>query len=354
MYLVTPVDWLSKLRYLLQVLAFALAISAIQFAFQPDTPYDIPMRYSLCIAVCTWAIIDFGRHYFASSAETGWPLGWQGVALSMGGIVVGYVLGTLLADIWCGWPGMSFAVPGHGQLRVSILITAIAGVAGTYYFYSVNKSAYLLAQMRQATQQAAESRLKLLESQLEPHMVFNTLANLRALIGVDSQRAQTMLDHLIAYLRATLGASQTNTHTLAQEFDRLRDYLELMAVRMGPRLQYTLSLSDTLCQHPVPPLLLQPLVENCIIHGLEPKVEGGSITVAARRDGNMVRLDVLDTGLGFVLTQGTPPGTTPGKGFGLRQVRERLATLYGGDAAMTFIADDAGGTRASVTFPFNP
>jgi hypothetical protein len=90
-----------------------------------------------------------------------------------------------------------------------------------------------------------------------------------------------MLDHLIAYLRATLGASRATLHPLADEFARLRDYLELMAVRMGPRLAYTLDLPEALREVPVPPLLLQPLVENAIRHGLEPQVAGGHITVRA-------------------------------------------------------------------------
>src|SRR5258706_5522010 len=140
----------------------------------------------------------------------------------------------------------------------------MAGIAGSYYFYSINKSAYLQRKMAEAHKHASEARLKLLETQLEPHMLFNTLANLRALIAVDPQRAQTMLDHMISYLRATLSASRTATHSLQAEFERLRDYLELMTIRMGPRLAYSLELPPDLAQHPVPALLLQPLVENSI------------------------------------------------------------------------------------------
>jgi sensor histidine kinase YesM len=132
-----------------------------------------------------------------------------------------------------------------------------------------------------------------------------------------------MLDRMIAYLRATLGASRNSSHSLQAEFDRLRDYLELMAVRMGPRLRYALELPPELATLPVPTLLLQPLVENSIKHGLEPKVEGGTITVRARRDGTMLVLDVTDTGVGFDLA------APSGGGFGLAQVRERLATAYG-------------------------
>jgi LytS/YehU family sensor histidine kinase len=199
--------------------------------------------------------------------------------------------------------------------------------------------------MGEERRHADEARLKLLETQLEPHMLFNTLANLRALIGVDPVRAQGMLDHMIAYLRATLSASRTATHSLQAEFDRLQDYLELMGIRMGPRLAFTLDLPPDLAQHPVPALLLQPLVENSIQHGLEPKVEGGRITVSARREGEQLVLEVADTGVG------PSDASEGGKGFGMTQVRERLATLHGTAASIDFCAAPQGGACTSIRLP---
>ena len=157
------------------------------------------------------------------------------------------------------------------------------------------------------------------------------------------------------YLRATLRAARTDSggteHTLADEFARLRDYLELMAVRMGVRLSFSLHLPDALAQHPVAPLLLQPLVENAIYHGLEPKLQGGSITVHASQTGGTITLEVVDTGMGFDTTTLAHPAT-PGRGYGLSHVRERLSTLYGTAGTINFIAEYASGTRASITFPF--
>ena len=331
----------------MQVLAFCLAIATIQYAFLPDRPYGPPVVYSLLIGTITWATIDLGRDLFPSSAETGWPRGLEGLGLVIGGIVAGYVLGSWIANKLClyyAWypPGTS---SNSTEQRTSILITALAGITGTFYFYSVNKGAYLERKMAEANQQANEARLKVLETQLEPHMLFNTLANLRVLIATDPPRAQQMLDHMIAYLRATLNASRATTHTLQVEFDRLRDYLELMTVRMGPRLAYTLDLPPELAQQPVPALLLQPLVENSIQHGLEPKVEGGRVTVSARRDGDVLVLQVADTGVG------TSGATGSAKGFGLTQVRERLATLYGDRAAIDFVAEEARGACTTARFP---
>ena len=344
------IDWIDKLRRLLQTIAFCLAISAIQYAFQPEKPYDIAARYSLAIGILTWALIDFGRHLFTSSEDTGWPAGMAGVVLPVAGIVLGYLGGTLLADWWCGIS--SWDERGRAQLRISIGITLLAGVAAIYYFYINGKSAWLQAKVNEVRSQASEAQLKLLETQLEPHMLFNTLANLRVLIGTDPARAQEMLDRMIAYLRATLSASRSTQHPLENEFDRLRDYLELMAVRMGPRLAYTLDLPDALRSVPVPPLLLQPLVENAIRHGLEPQVEGGHITVRASTrpgdSGPQLVLEVIDTGVG--LPEQLPP-PSPGQSFGLAQARERLATLHGNAGTLELIAENTGGTRANVIFP---
>jgi two-component sensor histidine kinase len=345
------IDWVAKLRHMLQTMAFCLAVATIQYGFQPERPYGPNVVYSLFIGTIIWVVVDLGRHLFPSSAETGWPQGLAGIALVVGGITTGYLLGTTIATKLCVYYGWFPAGPpdtSGSQWRTSVLITALAGLAGIFYFYTKGKSAYLERKMGEATQHANEARLKLLESQLEPHMLFNTLANLRALIGTDPHRAQQMLDHMIAYLRATLNGSRTTTHTLQAEFDRLRDYLELMAIRMGPRLAFSLQLPPELADHPVPALLLQPLVENSIQHGLEPKVEGGRVTVNARREGDQLVLEVVDTGVGT----STPPNA--GTGFGMSQVRERLATLHGPAASFDFEGEPGGGSRTTLRFPLQP
>ncbi len=341
------IDWVGKLQNLLQVMAFCLAVATIQYGFQPERPYAPGVLTSLLTGITIWAIVDLGGHLFPSSAETGWPQGLAGFALPVVGIAAGFLLGTVATDSFCvslGWYGPGIP-KGTDRWRSAILITTLAGIAGTYYFYSANKRAYLERKMGEARRHADEARLKLLETQLEPHMLFNTLANLRALIGTDPRQAQEMLDHMIAYLRATLNGSRATTHSLEAEFERLRDYLELMSIRMGPRLQYSLQLPPELARHPVPTLLLQPLVENSIQHGLEPKVEGGRVTVSASRENGHLVLEVADTGVG-------PSGAAPaGNGFGMNQVRERLGTLHGAAAGVDFAAATGGGSRTTLRLP---
>ncbi|AMO21993.1 hypothetical protein GCM10027034_22680 [Ramlibacter solisilvae] len=341
------INWINKLQNLLQTAAFCLAVATIQFAFMPNSAYMPSVMYSLAIGLSIWAMIDLGRHLFPSAIETGWPQGMTGLLLPVAAIVAGFFTGSYLGDLICRTFSLYTGPPVDraAEFRISFLITLIAGVVGSYYFYSINKSHYLQRKMGEARKHADEARLKLLETQLEPHMLFNTLANLRALIGVDPQRAQEMLDHMIAYLRATLDASRATTHPLQAEFDRLRDYLELMAIRMGPRLGYEMALPKALAQTRVPALLLQPLVENSIKHGLEPKVGGGQIMICACTSGDLLVLEVADTGAGE--GQGA---STAGAGFGLTQVRERLAALYGERASLEF-RTDGDGAHARITLP---
>ncbi len=339
------IDWIAKASHLLQTLAFCLAAAAIQYASRPERAYEVPLVYSLAIGCSIWFLIDFGRHLFVSSGSIGWPQGHGAWLLPLSSVAAGFLLGTAAGDAWFGWS--SWSDVGLRTLPTSLLITALAGTAASYFFYSRTQRSYLAVRMAEAGEQATQARLKMLETQLEPHMLFNTLANLQALIDTDPARAQVMLEHLIAYLRATLGASRTSTHSLQAEFDRLRDYLELMAIRMGTRLSFELQLPPALANQPVPTLLLQPLVENAIRHGLEPKVQGGRITVRALRAGTVLTLEVADTGVG--LTQPQPAHD----GFGMAQVRERLATRYGDAALLSTAPGPGSGLVVSVQLPMH-
>ena len=304
----------------------------------------INMLYSQCIGLCIWAGIDGGRFLLDPS---GWPGAWRMTALVVVAVLAGYFLGSLVSNLLLGREALKGLAGLPTATYGFLLMSLAAGGFGAYFFTSREQLARARLAEQAAQRQASEARLRLLETQLEPHMLFNTLANLRALIGTDTARATAMLDRLNDYLRATLIASRTDAlsgrHTLADEFARLRDYLELMAVRMGPRLRYTLELPEALSAQPVPPLLLQPLVENCIRHGLEPSLQGGEIRVAARQGAGGLELEVSDTGVGC--------GPEPEPGFGLSQVRERIATAYAGQARMDWHSQPGGGTRALLTLP---
>ncbi len=344
----TSIELRPLLRHGLLSALFCCAI-ALALTLAGHGPWDVQLVYSLAIGLVSWLVIDLGRMLLTGADCTGWPHGWRGLALIAVGTLAGFGVGGLVGDAYS---GASQALWHHRAGPATLVITVVAGIAISFFFYSRTKAEHLQRHMAQAQHEATQARLKLLETQLEPHMLFNTLANLRVLVASDPARAQAMLDHLIAYLRATLSASRATLHPLADEMDRLRDYLELMAVRMGPRLAYALEVPEALHAIPVPPLLLQPLVENAIRHGLEPQVEGGRITVRACTDANQrLVLEVCDTGAG--LAAGAPAtSSAPGRSFGLAQVRERLSTLYGDQGTIELIAQPAGGTCARVQFPY--
>ena len=312
--------------------------------------------YSTAIGTCCWFFIDGGRLLIArqlTHRETTptyrsarWPgPGWM-LACILAGTALGYTLGTAVGDAVTGINTASLL-----QDRAAIAISGVVAVAATWYFYATERLRAEQAATEAARRQAAESQLMLLQSQLEPHMLFNTLANLRVLITLDPPRAQAMLDHLIAYLRATLGASRAQMHPLSAEFDRLADYLALMALRMGPRLQVQLNLPEALRGVPVPPLLLQALVENSIRHGLEPKVDGGRIEVSAEQRGQRLCLAVHDTGVGLTATG--PASADGASHYGTQHVAARLATLYGRQARFSLgpAPSAEGGVLAEVDLP---
>lgn len=339
----------SLQRHAPWVLLLCMAIASLRSVLVPSHWLQ-NLWVSLAIGLPTWLVIDAGRLWLCRHHPTPWPAGWRGPALVLAGMCAGLLVGDVALRL----------VTGQALLRMSnwgstLVLALMANGTAISMFYLGGKARMLEVQKAAAERDAAETKLKLLESQLEPHMLFNTLANLRVLIAADPARALTMLDHLNAYLRATLGAARQPWHALETEFARLQDYLALMAVRMGPRLTVDLQLPTELATLPVPPLLLQPLVENAIRHGLEPQASAGHITVQARQLGEdakaRLQLQVIDNGVGLPTDYSLPDGS--GRHFGLQQVRERLSTLYGDAATLKLRADNAGGTCVTITFPLH-
>jgi signal transduction histidine kinase len=197
----------------------------------------------------------------------------------------------------------------------------------------------------------AEARLRALQAQIEPHFLYNTLANVVGLIGTQPARAQHMLERFIDYLRASLAASRGDQATLASEAVLLAAYLDVLAVRMGDRLRYRIDLPDDLRAFAIAPMLLQPVVENAITHGLEPKVEGGEIAISARALGDHVCVEISDTGAGLA-GQGAA-SRKPGGGVGLSNLRERLRSLYGGSARVELLENQPCGMTVRLMLPLN-
>jgi hypothetical protein len=205
--------------------------------------------------------------------------------------------------------------------------------------------AELEAAAARSDKELATAELKTLRAQVEPHFLYNTLSNVVSLIDREPATAKHMTERLIGYLRHTLDASRRDDATVGDELNIIADYLEILRLRMGERLWYVIDANDAARALPLSPMLLQPLVENAIKHGLEPKIEGGRITVSAAIQERVLQIRVEDTGLGFGVAT-----DTAGSGSGLTNVRARLKALYG-DAAKLTIEQPEQGTRICISLP---
>ncbi len=317
---------------------------------------DFPANlvFSLCIGMIAFVLIDGIRlKLMANQRLRRWHFF---VPLTLVSAVVAQFGGTILACLLLGIrpPTMASMISGRSSSMLILTVLATAGITMVF----VNRERALVAEAAMAQEkaraeaverQALQTQLQLLQAQIEPHMLFNTLANLQGMIAIDPVGAQHMLDQLIQYLRATLSSSRARTTTLAQDFALMDAYLGLMSVRMGSRLSFTLTLPQALGAIALPPMLLQTLVENAIIHGLEPKIDGGHVSVAASRDGDLLTLTVCDTGLGL-----SSNCATAGTRLGVANTRERLRAIYGERAAFSLEPNSPCGAMARLTLPVQP
>lgn len=193
----------------------------------------------------------------------------------------------------------------------------------------------------------AEARLQALQAQLNPHFLFNTLNSISTLMHRDVEAADRMIVRLSELLRLALGSAGAQEVPLRDELEFLRRYLELEQIRFGPRLVVDFRVDPDTLDLAVPNLLLQPLVENALKHGLAPRKAGGRIEISARRDGDRLRLAVVDNGAG-------PGPHTRGSGLGLANTRARLEHLYGAQQEFEFGPRPEGGFAVRITLPARP
>ncbi len=212
------------------------------------------------------------------------------------------------------------------------------------------KNASEVAEQESLRRQLLEARVQTMQAQVEPHFLFNTLASVDYLIETDPARASTMQKNLIQYLRASMPQMRNAATQLGREVDLCSAFLEILKVRMEERLRVMIAVPEGLRSADFPPMMLQSMVENAIKHGLEPKADGGDLSLVAEIVDGDLHVTVADTGLGFS-EAGAP---TSGGGVGLSNIRERLQLLYGGRGRLEITPNQPSGTRVSIIVPYQP
>ncbi|QPF75586.1 sensor histidine kinase [Roseateles sp. DAIF2] len=314
----TGLDWLfSALRYTRQTtitgLALLLAVALVEaWLARPGRRWAIPLR---SLAIVSGAMAGmFGRHLMARTDDPSAEWKWS------------WALSTTL--LWTLLGGVAYALlltaRAERQTRQQLLATA----------------------RRHETLQAQqlEAQLSALNAQIEPHFLFNTLANVKRLYETAPERGRDMLVSLIAYLRAALPSMRRSESTLGQELELVRSYLTILQMRMGERLAFEIEAEPALLSARLPPMVLPTLVENAIKHGLSPLPEGGRIHISAQqRSADELAVEVRDNGQGFAASGGS--------GVGLANTRARLAALFGPRAALELEAAEPRGVVARVRLP---
>lgn len=265
------------------------------------------------------------------------------LASVVGTMLVVLVKGRSLSDTFTEWEGFS-------RFSITAMFGVIFGGLVTAYLIFSERDAQARAALHKAeaeksgiARRMAEAQLALMQAQVEPHFLFNTLANVRYLVENEPANALRMLDHLIEYLKAALPQMREGASTLGKEIEFVRAYLNIQQIRMGERLRFEFSVPEALLARAFPPAMAITLVENAIRHGLEPCCDCADVMVSAAVEGGQLRFTVADTGAGMK--------AETGRGIGLVNLRTRLSEMYGDRGKLTVEDNTPSGVRASIEIP---
>ncbi|HEY2629356.1 MAG TPA: histidine kinase [Usitatibacter sp.] len=329
-------------------LILVACVTAASLALHYIWPPAWPSQAFTAVVIDLWLIPAVAVPWVVYRRYKVIPWGWTAIFVSYS--IAGGAVGASVAALqsWNTWGEYTF-----GWLPKTLFLGVLAGVSFAMIGTAISRvrlgeAARRSAQLAEENErerrarQAVQAELKMLQAQVEPHFLFNTLANVRHLMQSGSPQAVPMLDHLIHYLRTALPDIRSDSTTLGREVELARAYLEIMRMRMGGELVVTVDLPAELAGQAFPPLMLMTLVENAVKHGIVPKGRG-ELRIGARREGDRIDVEVRDDGRGL--------GGALGQGLGLTNVRERLRALYGDSARLVLESTDSGGTVARLEIP---
>lgn len=332
-----PTLFKSFPRALATAIAFNTGIAALLFVAGNGVDFRNNFIYSQCIGMSVFLVnaLIFPRIYSRITRL---------VVLSIsvpGSIALGLTLAFWLSGMGS-W---------HSPFVLnSMLIGLFFSIIGSIAFFLSERIQTLDHEVRRRKLQQMEiekreieANLRMLQAQIEPHFLFNTLANVSSLIEIDPLRARELLDKLIDWLRIALVRTRSAQTLLGDELNMLENYLEILGMRFGDRLRWQISATEKARALPFPPMLLQPLVENAIRHGIEPKLGGGKVSVNAIVQDGKLQVTVEDDGVGFIHGQHG--------GAGLENIWARLRVLFDGKASLNLHSTPGEGVIATLEIP---
>jgi len=327
-------------------IVISTAIALVLALSNPGTQFFISfiISQSFGLTICTIILLMF---------QVFKPRRWLTLILiTFTGVSCGSIIGLNIA-FFIIKKMLSIALNWPMKQTLQIMLSAIMfSGAALYFFITKSKLRHRNEMIEQERikrmaleKESLSANLRMLQAQIEPHFLFNTLSNILSLIDTQPAKGKSMLLDLTKYLRTSLSRTLPEKTTLDQEIEMINAYLDIQKIRMDERLNFKIDVPDNMRKQSFPPMLLQPLVENAIKHGLEPKVEGGEIMISAAEKNNLMRIEVVDTGMGF--------SDFNKSGVGIANVRERLVLLFGEKGRLLIEENKPHGVRATIEVPVN-
>jgi len=344
-----PPSLRSRWKTAAMVLVVSSLIALLFSLMEPDRG---DMRQELLISnaigCCIWLLIELPQ--WLSRGRLGL------IPSLLIGVPGGVILGAKVATLFGGVDIIGFWTRDPANEWKSISVTLLFSLSATAFVVLFWKAADYRLELEGERRRSAEAgraqavaELGLLQAQIEPHFLFNTLAHVQSAIEEEPAVGKAMLEHLVQYLRGALNRSRVSRYTLREEVDLVNSLLAIAAIRLSSRLSYRIAIPESLMAAALPPLIVQPLVENAIKHGIEACVEGGEILVEGEVSDEVLVLRVIDTGVG--IDPGVGIATAAREGVGLSNVRARLSSLYGEKGRLSLLRHEPRGIVAELRLP---
>ncbi len=332
---------LVKAQWKVYLITTAICLLIALFAsFVSYTPFIDQLRYSFGYGYSIIFFIFTFEHLF----------GERSGLVSFIGLVLGFILGSTLLVLNLYDDPIAFMLSNSKQFLGNLSAGLIFSLFMYYYFYSreiLHRKDLELKQSRleQSEKERAlvASQLQVMQSQMEPHFLFNTLATIQSLIDIQPKQAQQMLGQLTDMLRISLKRSRDTNIKLSEEIQMVSAYLEIQKTRMAGRLNFEIAIQESAKTIMIPPYLIQPLVENAVIHGIEPSAAGGMVSLTITEENDRLAVSIVDDGLGF--------NSSKGHGLSLKNIHHRLEVLYGTSGSLTVKQNSDSGVTSTLILP---